>query len=110
MIGHLNILILMQKGPSKIRTKELDGVNITSPHKETIMKWVNGEDQNDNRNPETKSVKSPETEEIEVEEDADWTYRFLIPTSVAIAVLVIIGNVIQYFRQVTRKRYKVIEK
>jgi len=49
-------------------------------------------------------------EEVEVEEDAAWTYRFLIPTSVAIAVLVIIGNVIQYFRQVTRKRYKVIEK
>jgi len=49
-------------------------------------------------------------EEVEVEEDVAWTYRFLIPTSVAIAVLVIIGNVIQYFRQVTRKRYKVIEK
>ncbi len=49
-------------------------------------------------------------EEVEVEEDAAWTYRFLIPTSVAIAVLVIIWNVIQYFRQVTRKRYKVIEK
>ncbi|MBO71321.1 MAG: hypothetical protein CL508_03300 [Actinobacteria bacterium] len=49
-------------------------------------------------------------EEIETEEDSAWTYRFLIPTSVAIAVLVIIGNVIQYFRQVTRKRYKVIEK
>ena len=49
-------------------------------------------------------------EEVEVEEDAAWTYRFLIPTSVAIAVLVIIGNVVQYFRQVTRKRYKVIEK
>ena len=49
-------------------------------------------------------------EEVEAEEDSAWTYRFLIPTSVAIAVLVIIGNVIQYFRQVTRKRYKVIEK
>ncbi len=49
-------------------------------------------------------------EEVVVEEEAAWTYRFLIPTSVAIAVLVIIGNVIQYFRQVTRKRYKVIEK
>ena len=48
-------------------------------------------------------------EEVVVEEEAAWTYRFLIPTSVAIAVLVIIGNVIQYFRQVTRKRYKVIE-
>ena len=49
-------------------------------------------------------------EEVEVEEDSAWTYRFLIPTSVAIALLVIIGNVVQYFRQVTRKRYKVIEK
>jgi len=49
-------------------------------------------------------------EEVEVDEDSAWTYRFLIPTSVAIALLVIIGNVVQYFRQVTRKRYKVIEK
>ena len=40
-------------------------------------------------------------------EDVAWTYRFLIPTTVAIATLVILGNVIQYFRQVTRKRYKV---
>ena len=43
-------------------------------------------------------------------EDVAWTYRFLIPTTVAIATLVILVNVIQYFRQVTRKRYKVIEK
>jgi len=43
-------------------------------------------------------------------EDVAWTYRFLIPTTVAIATLVILGNVVQYFRQVTRKRYKVIEK
>ena len=43
-------------------------------------------------------------------EDIDWTYRFLIPTTVAIATLVILGKVVQYFRQVTRKRYKVIEK
>ena len=43
-------------------------------------------------------------------EDVAWTYRCLIPTTIAIATLVILGNVIQYFRQVTRKRYKVIEK
>jgi len=43
-------------------------------------------------------------------EDIDWTYRYLIPTTVAIATLVVLGNIIQYFRQVTRKRYKVIEK
>ena len=49
-------------------------------------------------------------EEIEVPEDPQWTYKFLIPTSVAIATLVIIGNIVQYFRQVTKKRYKVIKK
>ena len=49
-------------------------------------------------------------EEVETQEDPAWTYRFLIPISVAIAALVIVGNVIQYFRQVTKKRYKVIEK
>ena len=37
-------------------------------------------------------------------EDVAWTYRFLIPTTVAIATLVILGNVIQYFRQVTTKK------
>ena len=47
--------------------------------------------------------------EAEEPEDPAWTYKFLIPTSVAIATLVILGNVIQYFRQVTRKRYKVKE-
>ena len=49
-------------------------------------------------------------EEVEVPEDPQWTYKFLIPTSVAIATLVIIGNIVQYFRQVTKKRYKVIKK
>ena len=49
-------------------------------------------------------------EEIEVPEDPQWTYKFLIPTSVAIATLVIIGNIVQYFRQVTKKRYKLIKK
>ena len=49
-------------------------------------------------------------EEVEVQEDPQWTYKFLIPTSVAIATLVNIGNIVQYFRQVTKKRYKVIKK
>ena len=43
-------------------------------------------------------------------DSSQWTYKFLIPTSVAIATLVIIGNIVQYFRQVTKKRYKVIKK
>ena len=69
---------------------------------------VNGQERNFNEDDPVPAIVIEE--EVEAEEDSAWTYRFLIPTSVAIAVLVIIGNVIQYFRQVTRKRYKVIEK
>lgn len=39
----------------------------------------------------------------------DWTYRFLIPTLIALAALVVIMTTVQYFLQVVRKRYKVIE-
>jgi hypothetical protein len=39
----------------------------------------------------------------------DWTYRYLIPTLIALAVLVVIATTIQYFLQVVRKRYKVVE-
>lgn len=39
----------------------------------------------------------------------DWTYRFLIPTLIALAVVVVIATTIQYFLQVVRKRYKVVE-
>jgi len=65
----------------------------------------------DNTIPENLPVPAIIIEEpVEQIEDVAWTYRFLIPTTVAIATLVILGNIIQYFRQVTRKRYKVIEK
>ncbi|HJR93072.1 MAG TPA: hypothetical protein VJ938_11575 [Acidimicrobiia bacterium] len=39
----------------------------------------------------------------------DWTYRYLIPTLIALAVIVVIATTIQYFLQVVRKRYKVVE-
>ena len=39
----------------------------------------------------------------------DWTYRFLIPTLIALAVIVVIATTVQYFIQVVRKRYKVVE-
>jgi phosphatidylglycerophosphate synthase len=39
----------------------------------------------------------------------DWTYRYLIPTLLALAALVVIVTTVQYFLQVVRKRYKVVE-
>lgn len=39
----------------------------------------------------------------------DWTYRYLVPTLLALAVIVVISTTIQYFTRVVRKRYKVVE-
>jgi phosphatidylglycerophosphate synthase len=51
------------------------------------------------------TVPAPTAEEV----PADWTYRFLIPTLIALAAIVVIVTTIQYFLQVVRKRYKVVE-
>lgn len=40
---------------------------------------------------------------------ADWTYRYLIPTLLALAVIVVIATTVQYFLRVVRNRYKVVE-
>lgn len=39
----------------------------------------------------------------------DWTYRYLIPTALVIAVLVVIMTSIRYFTNVVRRRYRVVE-
>lgn len=50
---------------------------------------------------------------IEPEEEApappDWTYRYLIPTALVLAVLIVLVTSIRYFSEVVRKRYRVIE-
>lgn len=40
---------------------------------------------------------------------SDWTYRYLIPTGIAIAILVILATSGQYFTNVVRKRYRIVE-
>ncbi len=39
----------------------------------------------------------------------DWTYRYMIPTGILLAVLVIVITTIQYFTSVVRKRYRVVK-
>lgn len=50
-------------------------------------------------------VTSPQTDVA----NADWTYRYLIPTGIALAILVIIATTGQYFTDVVRKRYRIVE-
>lgn len=51
------------------------------------------------------TVPPPSNEEA----PADWTYRYLIPTLLALAAIVVLVTTVQYFVQVVRKRYKVVE-
>jgi hypothetical protein len=39
----------------------------------------------------------------------DWTYRYMIPTGILLAVLVIVITTVQYFTSVVRKRYRIVK-
>jgi hypothetical protein len=43
------------------------------------------------------------------EPQLDWTYRYLIPTGIVLAVLVIVITTIQYFTSVVRRRYRIVK-
>ncbi len=40
---------------------------------------------------------------------ADWTYRYIIPTGLALAGVVILMTSIRYFTNVVRKRYRIVQ-
>ena len=39
----------------------------------------------------------------------DWTYRYMVPTGLLLAVVIIVITSIQYFTRVVRGRYRIIE-
>ncbi|MCZ6662089.1 MAG: hypothetical protein O6951_04090 [Actinobacteria bacterium] len=45
----------------------------------------------------------------ESETQLDWTYRFMIPIGLVLAVVVIAVTSVQYFTSVVRKRYRIVE-
>jgi hypothetical protein len=46
---------------------------------------------------------------VEEASTLDWTYRYLIPTALVLAVIVVLMTSIRYFTNVVRKRYRIIE-
>jgi hypothetical protein len=40
---------------------------------------------------------------------ADWTYRYIIPTGLVLAAIIILFTAIKYFTDVVRKRYRIVE-
>lgn len=62
--------------------------------------------------PATTTGLRPAVEVLDEEEapaTPDWTYRYLIPTALVLAVLIVLVTSIRYFSDVVRKRYRVIE-
>ena len=43
------------------------------------------------------------------EELQAWTFRYLIPTSLVIGLLVVVGSIVAYFLKVVRTRYRLIQ-
>ncbi len=39
----------------------------------------------------------------------DWTYRYMVPITLALAAVVILATSIRYFTNVVRKRYRTVE-
>lgn len=42
-------------------------------------------------------------------EQADWTYRYMIPTALALAVVIVLLTAVKYFTDVVRKRYRIVK-
>ncbi len=48
-------------------------------------------------------------DEEQIAAQTDWTYRYLVPTGLALAVLIALLTSIRYFTNVVRKRYRIVE-
>ena len=51
----------------------------------------------------------PVTTPDATEAPLDWTYRYMIPTGIVLAVLVSVVTTVQYFTSVVRKRYRIVK-
>ncbi|MYH54646.1 MAG: hypothetical protein F4135_00535 [Acidimicrobiia bacterium] len=47
-------------------------------------------------------------DEAPAEPEAEWSYRFLVPATLVLGTLAVVGAVIMYFVRVTKNRYRVI--
>ena len=48
-------------------------------------------------------------QDVPGEANLDWTYRYMIPTGIVLGAIVIVITAGQYFAQVVRKRYRIVE-
>lgn len=55
----------------------------------------------------TPAVEMNEVEGVPAQED--WTYRYMVPTALALAVVIVLVTAIKYFTDVVRKRYRIVD-
>jgi phosphatidylglycerophosphate synthase len=53
------------------------------------------------------AIQAPEPQPND--EPVSWTYRYLVPTLLVVAVLAVVLTVVQYFVKVVGKRYRVVQ-
>ena len=51
----------------------------------------------------------PVTTPSQTEALPDWTYRYMIPAGIVLAVVVIMMTTVQYFTRVVRRRYRIVK-
>lgn len=47
--------------------------------------------------------------EAPAEVEQAWTFKYLVPTSLVIALLVVVGSIVAYFVKVVRTRYRLVQ-
>jgi hypothetical protein len=74
-----------------------------------------GEDEGGGTDSTTTTINSglspavPIVEEEAAPELADWTYRYIVPTGLALAAIIVLVTAIKYFTDVVRKRYRIVD-
>ena len=51
----------------------------------------------------------PAPDEAPAPPEAEWSYRFLVPATLLLGTVAVVGTIIMYFVRVTRARYRVIK-
>lgn len=50
----------------------------------------------------------PVPDEAPAQPDPEWSYRFLVPATLLLGTVAVVGAIIMYFVRVTKNRYRVI--
>ena len=50
----------------------------------------------------------PVPDDVPTEPDPEWSYRFLVPATLLLGTVAVVGAIVMYFVRVTKNRYRVI--